>query len=181
MTAPRVLLLGDPRLRVRAEAVGDFASAASEGDVARLHAALQAFRAAHGFGRAIAAPQIGLPRRVVALCLEGRSFAVVNPEVTWQSEETFTLWDDCMSFPGLLVRVRRHSSISLRYQDERGEARTWERLDRATSELLQHEVDHLDGVLALDRAIDRESIVLREVFDSDRARFLAQVDAATQA
>ena len=180
MTAPRILLLGEPALRAHATEVVDFASEGIQGDFARLSEALQAFRAQHGFGRAIAAPQIGVPRRMVALCVEGRTLAVANPEITWRSEDTFTLWDDCMCFPGLLVRVRRHRSISLRYQDERGERSTWERLDPATSELLQHEMDHLEGVLAIDRAIDRESMVLREVFDAERARFLGQVDLGDQ-
>ena len=81
-----------------------------------------------------------------------------------------------MSFPFLLVRVRRHSSISLRYADEKGFCREWERLDQATAELMQHEMDHLDGVLAVDRAIDREALVSREVFEAHPDFFRAQVE-----
>lgn len=176
MNSPPILLLGDPRLRARADEVSEFGSPALQDCLAQLQAALGAFRARHGFGRAISAPQIGVARRVISLCLAGRSFAIVNPEITWRSEETFTLWDDCMSFPGLLVRLARHSSISLRYQDEHGNSCAWDRLDRGTSELLQHEIDHLDGLLAIDRVIDSDGIVLREVFEADRARFDAQVD-----
>lgn len=101
---------------------------------------------------------------------------IVNPEVTWTSDETFTMWDDCMSFPGLLVRLRRAASISVRYRDERGDAQEWEHVERAVAELLQHELDHLDGVLAIDRAVDRESLVLREVFESQRAHFSGLAD-----
>jgi peptide deformylase len=101
---------------------------------------------------------------------------LINPEVTWVSRETFTLWDDCMSFPSLLVRVRRHHSISLRYRDEHGAPYEWPRLDQATAELVQHEMDHLDGILAVDRALDRDSLVLREVFEAQRTYFLQQVD-----
>jgi peptide deformylase len=60
-----------------------------------------------------------------------------------------------MSFPWLLVRVKRHVSVSVQFLDDSGAQHTWERLDRATSELLQHEIDHLDGVLATDLVSDQ--------------------------
>ena len=62
------------------------------------------------------------------------------------------------------------------FDDDTGRRRRWERLDRATSELLQHEIDHLDGVLALDRAVDRDAIVSREVFESMPEYFARWVD-----
>lgn len=176
-TAPApVLLLGDPGLRRVSVAVRDLDDATFRAAERRLHATLAAFRAEHGFGRAIAAPQIGVPMRFVALHLDGAPSTIVNPEITWRSRDTFTLWDDCMSFPSLLVRVRRHAGISVRYVDGNGEPGSLERLDRATSELLQHELDHLDGVLAVDRALDREALVTRSVFEAGRARFEALVD-----
>jgi peptide deformylase len=171
-----VLLLGDPRLRRVASRVDDLASPAFAQDVRRLHETLAAFRAARGFGRAIAAPQIGMARRFIALHLAGRSLTVVNPEITWTSPETFTMWDDCMSFPSLLVRVRRALSISIRYVDERAEAHVWERMDQATAELFQHEIDHLDGVLAVDRAEGRDALAMRERFEAMPEHFRAQVD-----
>ena len=86
------------------------------------------------------------------------------------------MWDDCMSFPSLLVKVQRHQSISVHFRDERGQNREWLRLNQATSELLQHEIDHLDGILAVDRAMDRESLIMREVFEAQRPYFASQVD-----
>ena len=86
------------------------------------------------------------------------------------------MWDDCMSFPDLLVRVRRAQSISIDYVDENLEPHTWNELDQASAELLQHEIDHLDGILAVDRAIDRDSLVLKPLFDAERERFAAMVD-----
>jgi peptide deformylase len=171
-----VLLMGDPRLRVRARPVADFGDPLLRDETGRLFATLEYFRRTHGYGRAIAAPQIGVPRRLVAVDLGDGPFLLANPEITWRSDETFTMWDDCMSFPGLLVRVRRHESLALRYQDEHGETQHWERLDRAASELLQHEIDHLDGVLFTDRAEGRDAFLLRPVFDSNRAYFRGQVD-----
>ncbi|MDI6773354.1 MAG: peptide deformylase, partial [bacterium] len=73
-------------------------------------------------------------------------------------------------------RVRRHLSISVRYTDEQGQEREWVRLDQPTSELLQHEIDHLNGTLAIDRAIDRDSIISRAAFEAAPDLFRAQVD-----
>ncbi|MEL7146665.1 MAG: peptide deformylase, partial [Bacteroidota bacterium] len=80
----------------------------------------------------------------------------INPEVTNPSEEFIELWDDCMSFPNLLVKVKRHRTITLRYLDENWEHREWQ-MTNDLSELLQHECDHLEGVLCTMRAIDSQS------------------------
>lgn len=176
MQPATVLLLGDPRLRKPSTPVRDLSARGLKLDQRRLHSTLVQFREKYGFGRAISAPQIGIHRRFIAMNLGDGPSLIVNPEVTWTSDETFTMWDDCMSFPTLLVRLRRAASISLRFQDERGDAQEWQHVGQVVAELLQHEIDHLDGVLAIDRAIDRESIVLREVFDAQRAHFTGLVD-----
>ena len=170
-----VLLLGDPRLRRVSEPVGSISDPAYITDKHRLQITLEEFRARHGFGRAISAPQIGVPLRFVALHLD-RPFVIANPVITWKSSETFTMWDDCMSFPWLMVRLKRHRSISLQYVDEDGRTREWRELEQSTSELLQHEIDHLDGILAIDRALDRESVISREVYEGDVSWFAKQVD-----
>ncbi|NLO57718.1 MAG: peptide deformylase, partial [Synergistaceae bacterium] len=145
-----VLILGDPLLRRKSVAVEDFSDSMLKEEIEDLKEALELFRKKHGFGRAIAAPQIGIPRRLVALNLGRGTFVMVNPEITFRSPGTFTLWDDCMSFPDLMVRVRRNRSVSVRYQDEEGTRKEWAEMGQAESELLQHEIDHLDGVLAVD-------------------------------
>jgi len=68
----------------------------------------------------------------------------------------FELWDDCMSFPNLLVKVKRHRSLTIKYLDANWEPQEWKMQD-ALSELLQHEYDHLNGVLCTMRAIDEKS------------------------
>jgi peptide deformylase len=176
MSAGEILRLGDPRLRQRSSAVADIADPAFVSNQRRLHATLAEFRLANGFGRAISAPQIGVPLRFIAMNIGTGPLLLVNPQIVWTSRETFTMWDDCMSFPTLLVRLQRYQSVSIHFSDEHGKRQEWPRLDQATSELLQHEIDHLDGVLAVDRALDRESLVLREVFQRQRAYFAKQVD-----
>ena len=100
LQAPSVLLVGDPRLRQVATPVEDFRDPAFQKDATQLAQTLAEFRNRHGFGRAIAAPQIGLSRRLIAANLGRGPFLMVNPEIHFRSTETFTLWDDCMSFPG---------------------------------------------------------------------------------
>lgn len=175
--AATVLTLGDPQLRAVCEPVRDVRDPAFVDAAERLHATLSAFRAARGFGRAIAAPQIGVAQRFIAVHL-GEPMTVVNPQIYWTSAETFTMWDDCLSFPDILVRVRRFAAIELDYTTASGETKRWRINDRATSELLQHEIDHLDGVLAVDRAVDEASTVSRAAFASQRAELLARVDVA---
>jgi peptide deformylase len=91
---------------------------------------------------------------------EGISYRLINPEWEWMSDETFQLWDDCFSFPDLLAYVERSCSVRVRYLDESGERRTLEGTG-ALSELTQHEMDHLDGILAIDRALPGNSLCTR--------------------
>ncbi|MDA8017877.1 MAG: pyridoxal-phosphate dependent enzyme [Thermoanaerobaculia bacterium] len=148
---------GDPILQQPCEPVSaQDVDLAAEAEAC--HEALALFRAEHGFGRAIAAPQLGFAKRFVCLNLGATPFTVINPEITWRSEEKFEVWDDCLSLPDIVVRVERHRSISLTYVDDRGRRRTWERLPEDMSELLQHEIDHLDGILMTQRAAGSDAV-----------------------
>ncbi len=170
LAGEHILQLGDPALRRAAAAVGDAFSAPEIRDMSdRLHRVLAAFRQQRGFGRAIAATQLGFDRRVLALDL-GSQRTLLDPVITEVSEETFCLWDDCLSFPDLLVYVRRHVALTVTYRDLDGHTYTWAIRDRATAELLQHEIDHLDGVLAVDHATGSNPFALRGAFDRHFAR-----------
>jgi len=171
-----VLLLGDPRLRIVCHAVEDFGSPEFQKDGERLMRALERFRAEHGFGRAMAAPQIGILRRMIAMNLGKGPFLIVNPVVSIRSPEKFSLWDDCMSFPWLMVRLERHIKVDLTFFDEKGARQVWTEVERAVGELIQHETDHLDGILAVDHAADRDSIIARKVYERHRDYFDSQVD-----
>ena len=164
-----VLSLGDPRLRTVSAAVASCDADETRCAVASLKLALDEFRAAEGFGRGIAAVQIGIPLRIIALNLGRETFCLFNPEIVWQSAETFEMWDDCMSFPDLVVKVRRHCSISVKYMDEVGQDRVWAELDQAAAELLQHEIDHLDGILAIDRALSSMDLIYKAEYRRHRA------------
>ncbi len=159
MPAQRIRQLGDPILREVCAPVRDVEQALPV--LTDLRDTLHEFRRTHGFGRGIAAPQIGVALRVIYLELGGASYCLVNPAYEWRSAETFRLWDDCFSFPDLLVWLERATEVRLSYQDETG--RTRELLATGDlAELVQHEIDHLDGILAVDRALDQHSLRTRE-------------------
>jgi peptide deformylase len=167
MPVRRILQLGDPLLRAASARV--LIAAEAEPVFADLRDTLHEFQRAHGFGRGISAVQIGEPKRLIYIELGGRAYRLRNPEFEFQSEEEFQLWDDCFSFPGLLVRLARAQRVRMRYEEEDGRARVLE-AEGAFSELLQHEIDHLDGVLAIDRALDRNSLCTREEWQRTYAR-----------
>ena len=135
---PKIRLLGDPALREIARPVESFDDPIFIRDRQVLYATLLDFHQENRFGRAISAPQIGCGQRLIAMHLNGEPHFIVNPEITWTSAERFIMWDDCMSFPSLLVRLERARSISIHFQNENGKPEDWEHLDISTSELLQH-------------------------------------------
>jgi peptide deformylase len=162
MPARRILQLGDPLLRAVSIPVNDVSS--TKLIFRDLRATLHEFRRTHGFGRGISAVQIGEPTRLIYIEMAGEEYAMVNPLLESHSAETFRLWDDCFSFPNLLVYLERAQSVVVSYQDEHGAPQKIE-ASGAFSELLQHELDHLDGVLAIDRAIDSLSLCTREEYE----------------
>jgi peptide deformylase len=161
MPSRRILQLGDPLLRTVSALVSEPSEAVPIFE--DLRATLHEFRRTRGFGRGISAVQIGHPLRLIYIEFEGMSYAIRNPECESQSEAKFRLWDDCFSFPGLLVYLERSQSVRVRYEDDAGKVRLVEAAG-ALSELLQHEIDHLNGILAIDRAIDRNSLCTREEY-----------------
>jgi len=166
MAVREVLLLGDPRLHEVCEPVENSEVPQLETVVEDLHDTLMECRQRLGAGRAIAAPQIGVMKRLVYMHID-RPVVFVNPVLDRPSDEMIELWDDCLSFPDLLVRVSRHRACRIRYRDM-----DWREqelyLENDLSELLQHECDHLDGVLAVARAIDGQSFALRASLPEDQ-------------
>jgi peptide deformylase len=159
MAIREILLLGNPLLNQQCESVQQRELPAAVEVGHDLHDTLLGFRLGHGWGRAIAAPQIGVLKRVVYLNID-KPWLLINPVMTELSDDLMELWDDCMSFPDLLVRVKRHVSFTLHYHNENWVEQALHISD-VLSELLQHEIDHLDGVLAVARAIDGASFALQ--------------------
>ena len=125
------------------------------------------WRAETGYGRGIAAPQIGVLKRVIFLRLPGAEpWPLINPEIVRRSDAKIVVWDACLSFLSIFMQVERHREITVRHQKMDGEVVEVDAgEERNLSELLQHEIDHLDGILAIDRVIDVKTIVAREEFE----------------
>ncbi|GAB3750376.1 peptide deformylase [Spirosoma pomorum] len=151
-----LLLLGDPRLYEVCDPVLEVELPLVPGWVADLHNVMEEIRAKYQFGRGIAAPQLGIMKRLIYLNVDQPAI-IINPELTAASEEMDELWDDCMSFPNLLVRVRRHQNLTLSFRDEHWHLQVWNVTDWGLSELIQHEYDHLNGILCTMRAVDNQA------------------------
>jgi peptide deformylase len=154
-----LLLLGNPLLYEKCEPVLPDELPLIAGWVADLDNVMKEIRAKYNFGRAIAAPQLGIMKRLIYMNID-KPTVFINPEFTYLSDELFELWDDCMSFPNLLVKVKRHKKLTIKYLDENWHPSEW-RMEDDLSELLQHEYDHLEGILCISRAIDDKSFKWR--------------------
>lgn len=155
MAVKDILLLGNPLLYRKSEPVLPEELPGLLPAIDEMFSTITEFRKLHGAGRAIAAPQLGLHKRIICLNID-TPVEMINPALSDLSSEMIELWDDCMSFPNLLVRLRRHKRISLSFFDRYWKQHTWH-LQDDMAELIQHEYDHLEGILATQRAIDHRS------------------------
>jgi peptide deformylase len=168
MTLKPILQLGNPILRQKSLAVLDPSAREIATLIQDLADTLAHWRSTTGYGRAIAAPQLGVLERVIFLQLPGeKPWPFINPEIIERSKEKIIVWDACLSFLSIFMQVERNREITVRYQSLDGaphEFRAGD--DRSLSELLQHEIDHLDGILAVDRIVDTKSLCTREEFET---------------
>jgi len=156
----KVLLLGNPALYEVCAPVQKDERQAMLPAIDDLRDTLFAYREQYHAGRAIAAPQIGVQKRLIYFYVD-QPIVFINPILTFADDEMMTVMDDCMSFPHLLVKVYRHKRCTIRYRDLDWAEHTLA-LEGDLSELLQHEYDHLDGILATMRAIDNRSYFYKE-------------------
>jgi peptide deformylase len=115
---------------------------------------IQTLRAGEG-RMAIAANQVGVLERVFVSETDDEVYVLVNPMIEEKTPETETGPEGCLSIPGIGVEVERHSGVVVSGRDEEGQPVKFE-VTGEIARMMQHEIDHLDGVLMLDRA-DRES------------------------
>ena len=155
-----IILIGNPLLREKSKDITSFDEDLI-GLINNLKDTLIDFQQRKKIGRGIAAPQIGVLKKIIFLNLPDRSFALINPEIINESDEIFEVWDSCFSFDvTFFVKTKRFKSVKVKYQNEKGE---WleETYYDDLSELLQHEIDHLNGVLATDHLMSNKDIILR--------------------
>ncbi len=155
-----ILLLGNPELYGISESVQKDELTEVEVIVNNLHDTLIDFRNKYGAGRAIAAPQIGVKKRIIYMFIDNPT-VFINPKLIFPDEEMMEVMDDCMSFPNLFVKVRRYKRAIIEYKDLNWIDQEM-KLKGDLSELLQHEYDHLDGILATMRAKDNKAFFMKK-------------------
>jgi peptide deformylase len=150
-----ILLLGNPKLRLTAEEVNDISSANNQAVFKQL---MDFVLKKKGMG--IAAPQVDISQRFFIMSSHPNSryphapvmepTLVVNPKITWVSEEMTKDWEGCLSVPGVRALVSRHDEIDVSYTLANNQ-RVETRYSGFLARIFQHELDHLDGIVFLDR------------------------------
>jgi len=180
MAVQTVRQLGDPVLREMCREVQDPTAPEIHALVEDLSDTLGFWRKTTGYGRGIAAPQIGVLKRVIFLRLPGEGpWPLVNPKIIERSAEHIVVWDACLSFLSIFMQVERNRDITVQYKDLQGKTHEIRAgILRDLSELLQHEIDHLDGILCIDRVTDLRTVCTKEEFEK---RYRAASPYATTA
>jgi len=157
--------LGDPVLRTKAGLVERFDDAL--GDEVRRMAIIMS----DALGIGLAAPQVGISHRLLVyrVAPDSPPLALVNPEITWSSRDEEIQEEGCLSIPLVHVEVERPIVILVRAQDELG-GRLIIEATGLEARVIQHEIDHLDGVLILDRTTrEQRKAAMRALRDAERA------------
>ena len=147
----RLRYLGDPILRKKARKLTKITPSVRE----TIDAMWDLMERSKGIG--LAAPQAGLSQRVIVVDTRepGERYALVNPEIVWSSREKSPLSEGCLSIPGVEAEVIRPSRVRVKGIDAEGREVEIEAAD-LLAKVFQHEVDHLEGVLFIDRLTPRE-------------------------
>ena len=163
MVIRETLLLGNPKLREKSEtAIFDRKLPQIIKD---LKDTLTQHQRVYKMGRGLAAPQIGYFKRIVYIQTPDFTSYLINPEIVWRSPEQFDVWDSCFSMEAkFFVKIRRNRSIKVKYTDEFQQFHN-ETFSDDMSELLQHEIDHLDGVMCSDHLANPRDIVMRQEWE----------------
>jgi peptide deformylase len=156
---------GDPVLRTRARPVEHF-DEALRSEIERMGHLMD-----DALGVGLAATQVGVLHRLLVYRVQqqARLAALINPEIEWQGKETETMEEGCLSLPSVLVDVDRAIHLRVRAQDEHGEPIVIE-ASGLEARVIQHEMDHLDGVLILDRTTrEQRKEAMRKLREAEQA------------
>jgi peptide deformylase len=160
---------GDPILRTKARRVEEF------DDRLRTEVERMGHLMHDSIGIGLAATQLGVLRRLLVYRVEHESpiVALANPVIEWSGDDLETAEEGCLSLPGVLVEVERPVNVRVRALDEHGDAVVIE-ASGLEARVIQHEIDHLDGVLILDRTSrDQRKAAMRALRDRERAASVA--------
>ncbi|MDQ2946126.1 MAG: peptide deformylase [Acidobacteriota bacterium] len=155
----------DTSLRDPCKLVTEFSDSLRK-DVAALLATFHSHKIAVG----LAAPQVGIQSSVCVVNVSKNKMSpnklFINPKITTQSEQTEIKFESCMSLPDVRGKVERSLSVKVEYEDEKGVRRQIE-AEGFLARVLQHEIDHLNGILYVDRMSSPESLEPTDIFKND--------------
>ena len=158
MALKKIILIGDPLLRKKCTRVNNFNSSEVKTIKSGLKSTLHHLQKIHKKGGGLAAPQIGYIKKIIYINAKGRSFFIINPKIIYAGKKMFDVWDFCFSANAAFTApVKRHWRIKVEYDDEKGQKQE-EDFEGYFSELLQHEIDHLEGRLFIDLIKDPSKI-----------------------
>ncbi|MFQ6123059.1 MAG: peptide deformylase [Candidatus Heimdallarchaeota archaeon] len=161
-----ILLLGNPLLREQTSPVETFNLKELQHTIINMEDTLIHLQKQEGLGRGLAAPQIGVLKQIIVFKTPGAPHVMINPKIREMSSEQFVVWDSCFCFKlAFFVEVKRFQKISVEYQDAKGVQKVID-AENALAELFQHEIDHLNGILAIDRMISTRRILMREEWEN---------------
>ena len=164
MPVKEVLMIGNPELRQKSSDIIEMGKEVKNISL-DLKDTLEFLQKTKNIGRGLAAPQIGYLKKIIYFGLPSESFIMINPKILYKSEETFQVWDSCFSFDvAFFVEIERHRKIEVKYKDELGKKIKRE-FENDLSELVQHEIDHLFGILATDHLTDVKKIISRQEWE----------------
>ncbi len=165
MTVKQVLMIGNPKLRLKSSEITKF-NEELEGIISDLKDTLAYLQKTKKIGRGLAAPQLGYMKKVIYFGLPNNPFTMINPKINWKSKEKFRVWDSCFSFDvAFFVEIERHRAVEIEYSDQNGN-QIVQKFENDLSELVQHETDHLNGILATDHLTDVKKIILRQEWEN---------------
>jgi peptide deformylase len=144
---------------------------------AYLKSCLKKYRQLTGYGRGIAAVQVGIPERFACIYFDNRFLIIINPRISGKSERKYKYPEMCMSANPVIAPVVRPAWIEFTYYDELGRLRKWNVKDttkrgKMLNRIFQHEIDHMDGVINIDLASPEELILLSDPAFYESAGFV---------
>lgn len=157
MPVRAVLELGDPLLRRQAQLVEDPRDPATQSLIVDLWDTLHDFQQRNGWGRALAAPVVGVDQRVVVISTHDQQYVLVNPRFETWGRTQMVAYETCIAFASIWGQVSRPETVVVVALDGNGIEQRFE-LEGELARLFQHEIDHLDGLVWLDRDPDLATI-----------------------
>ena len=170
MAVKNIIKIGEELLRKKSLSITHFGTEELQQLEEDLRDTLIAFRKKYGYGRGIAAVQIGTLKRAIYVKTEEFEGILINPKIIKKSEKMFWTWDSCFSADiAFFVKILRHYEVEVEYFDISGKKKSLPATN-SLSELLQHEIDHLDGTLFVDYISNPKEIVMREVYERNNIK-----------